>query len=114
MFKMETTSRSSGITHHHEFIDAPLIDAEPLQTHRLEEVPVELDADFDVGKAVNESAEVLCELLLHERLIRHPHTVVQALPQAQKVIVGEFYRENNSVRSLKERHIGDVIKMRVN
>lgn len=81
-------------THHHELIDSPLIDTEPLQAHGLEEVLKELYAYFRIGKAVNQRAEILGEFLLHEWLVGHPHAVVEALPQAQKVIVGEVYDEN--------------------
>jgi pyrimidine deaminase RibD-like protein len=81
------------VTHHHEFIDSPLVDAEPLQAHGLEEVAEELNANFDVGKAVDERAEIFGELLLHQRLVGHPHAVVEALPQAKEVAVGELWKD---------------------
>lgn len=91
MFSRWKSSRSlRRITHHHEFIDSPLVDAEPLQAHRFEKVSVELNTNFDVGKTVDERAEIFGEFLLHQRLVRHPHTVVEALPQTEKVAVGEL------------------------
>ena len=40
-------------TYHHEFVEAPLIDAKPFQAHCLEEVTEELNANFNIRKAVN-------------------------------------------------------------
>jgi hypothetical protein len=91
---METTTTHPrslfAITHHHEFIDPPLVDAEPLQAHRFEKVSEELNSNFDIGKAVDERAEIFGEFLLNERLIGHPHAVVESLPQSQEIIVGEL------------------------
>lgn len=80
-----------------------MIDTEPLKTHGFEEILKELNANFDVCKAVNERAQILCELLLHERLVRHPHAVVEALPKSQEIIVGEIYKDAKIIS--KENHI---------
>lgn len=54
-----TVKVTFAITHHHKFINTPLINAEPFQTHRFKEVAKELDTDFNIRKAVNQRAEVL-------------------------------------------------------
>jgi hypothetical protein len=41
-------------TYHHELVDAPLVYAKPLQAHGLEEVLEELNAHFNIWKAVNQ------------------------------------------------------------
>ena len=56
-------------THHHEFVDTPLVDSEPFQAHRLEEVSIELNANFDIWKTVNQRAEIFRQLFLNQWLI---------------------------------------------
>lgn len=74
---------------HHELVQSPVVDAQPLLADRLQEAAVELNGNRWIVKAVKQRAHVLAELLLDQWFVAHPHAVVESLPQAQKVLVGE-------------------------
>ena len=46
------TDKRKIYTHHHKFVDAPLIDSEPLDAHCFHERPEELNTHLDVREAM--------------------------------------------------------------